>query len=542
MELLFALPFRIEPVEGTSTAEVAELVEQTIIRWVERRYACTEEPAPELVDTDTIEWDPEVPFKRQVCELDSGEFLRSYSWTLLDSTAEYFWWTTQCALVSTAELLALQVRLGIDAEVRIHDDDLPDPRRPGFLPDLFEHPRIRCVRRGHVLTARAMTLAGRDIERFCDNELFAAERSLSLAVVTPRETRRVSKVFDARMLANRLAGAAKVFEVRDDLTRQVLNRFVGRALALEPASIGWYSPGLGVGARPGSTGKFRRERREGYQEFRFDEDPFDPIPVRLLTDLEIGDREFSALVKESASEYAEPTVFGELRARHRAEQREKLKRLHESQRDADALLAIADQETKEKSAELLELESQNRELKRQLEAARRNIADLSERIGELERPEGEAEDSTQEEPRTVRAIVEAAAARYPGIEILPSALDSAKGVPVNFKFPERVGAALKALDEYAEAHRGGGGRIHGGVRKFFESRGLKYKLLSDTARSRYAEAYTFQYENGRQLFEEHFTIGKKSRNTCLSIHFSTRLKAGTVVVAHVGEHLPNTLS
>ena len=66
--------------------------------------------------------------------------------------------------------------------------------------------------------------------------------------------------------------------------------------------------------------------------------------------------------------------------------------------------------------------------------------------------------------------------------------------------------------------------------------------ISVTTRNMWGSEYTFDYRGEGVLFEEHFTIGAKDANKCLSIHFSTRLRKDKIVVAYVGRHLTNTMT
>jgi hypothetical protein len=111
---------------------------------------------------------------------------------------------------------------------------------------------------------------------------------------------------------------------------------------------------------------------------------------------------------------------------------------------------------------------------------------------------------------------------------------------VTFKNPDLVREHLTALNQLG-TERSGGGSLGMSLKAWFEQHGLDYRgHISETTEKRWGEEYKFPFNGNKVLFDEHFTIGAKSANTCLSIHFSTRLRNDKVVVAYVGRHLTNT--
>jgi len=213
--------------------------------------------------------------------------------------------------------------------------------------------------------------------------------------------------------------------------------------------------------------------------------------------------------------------------------------------EAEELYFDVEEKATELKNQVFSLEAQLRErddrisaLKHQLTIAHQNIANLSRHAGAgaVEH----AEPANKVEGATVEKLVCNARAACPHLDILDSAVASAVEVPVTFQFPDRVRAHIEALDEAARL-RVANGNLGKAWKEHFKEVGLTYKgRISDTTRNNWGDDYSFLFEGKKVLFEEHFTIGVKSANTCLSIHFSTRLRKDKIVVAYVGRHLRNT--
>ena len=192
----------------------------------------------------------------------------------------------------------------------------------------------------------------------------------------------------------------------------------------------------------------------------------------------------------------------------------------------------------------VELERKEQEIERlsyDLEAAQRNLRDLSSRLPQLPLESTQDQASGELSFDTVSDAVQHALPAFPDLLILDSALDSSEKVPVTYRFVGRVYEALRCL-QLAANERNQNGRFKSGLKEYFKPLGFEYKRLSDTTKNSWGDEYTFLCEDVPVLFEEHFTIGVKSANTCISIHFSTRQRQDKIVVAYVGRHLRNTQS
>jgi hypothetical protein len=125
--------------------------------------------------------------------------------------------------------------------------------------------------------------------------------------------------------------------------------------------------------------------------------------------------------------------------------------------------------------------------------------------------------------------------------VLDSALESAEESP--FRDAVKVHAALRAIDSVASlwAESQGTGGTGVSWKDQFERRCFNYKpKISQTARTKWGQEFTFSYEGNQSLFEEHLTMGIGQPDKCLSIHFSRDEAKGNLIVGHVGRHLRNT--
>lgn len=79
---------------------------------------------------------------------------------------------------------------------------------------------------------------------------------------------------------------------------------------------------------------------------------------------------------------------------------------------------------------------------------------------------------------------------------------------------------------------------------YFSSVGLGgYRpAISQTAEGMYGSDYRVRHEGREFRCDYHFTLGAKSANTCLSIHFDIDPLTRRVLITHCGRHLNNTQS
>lgn len=145
--------------------------------------------------------------------------------------------------------------------------------------------------------------------------------------------------------------------------------------------------------------------------------------------------------------------------------------------------------------------------------------------------------------QSVLEAVEKAAEVCENLEFLRSAYRVAEESP--FRRPFDIYKALCDLDEFVvewrERHAEAGSGIE--IIQYLRSRGWSRRSsmrISPTARGKFARFYEFEYQGRRQFFEPHITLGSGDKNSCASIHFIFDGEREKIIIAHVGEHLPNT--
>ena len=531
---LYKIRFTIQPTQATSFSQIGTQCLDFVKSWLnERQNKPGDQPLREVEELDRSSTYPQL---RQLNLKDSGIF-HSVLWRKQDSKEKTSFWVTTIDIVSMNGQFDFQLQLGIERSALALQAQRPKTGRPKLIPKLLSYPHWDCLNGSQKLSVQPVKLSVRETERLCEEVLFAHDRELPVVVVTPHGRQRHYPV-KPLTLAERLGGTAKVIQVTDSLTQQVLDQFLGKVLAIGPFGIRVFGPGL-----------VSNDSLEEHWHFLGE-----TIRAKRLTDYAFSDFLFRKLAERALPRFRESPLIAKFRQlaleeRHRTLATVRAESINDRKyyEDYATTLEKQGQSLESENADLkLELErrdEQIRELERELAAARENIHSLSAELGRPILEHAEAPQAIEESLRTVHEIVKSAADSCPDLEFLDSALKSAADVPPNFKFTDRVAEALRVLQESAAERNRKKGRIPSGWRQFFSQHGFEYKAtISDTALNQYGDDYHFLYNKKREVFDEHFTIGTRSRNTCISLHFSTRLRKDRIVLAHIGQHLRNTQS
>ncbi len=532
MRPLFKTRFRLLPEGDRTPGQVADEAFAALREWVEEHEL--EDGHPVAVRVREIVWDRDRPYQIRESSLPDGSFHRALLWTHPDSGGE-FWWTVAADLVCLDGVLELQFVLGVEAEDLA---DVPEDlcaRQPRIVRRLLASDHWSCQAESVRLPLMPRRYTVHEVDEIVSEVLFDPQRTLPVLFFGEKREGKASPISPGR-LATRLAGLVKVHYPRDGVAAEALNERLGPDLAVTRGMVRVFMPGLTPSDDPAHHWAFL----------------FDTIERRGMSGDEFGDWLFARLAERSLVTVGESPLLGVHRRRARDHEerrwRELEHRLADEERAAEELLLEYEQRVATLTAErdrlqeqLRSREDENQSLRRQLRIAQRNIEELSREVGrgplDLGRSTGGAA-----QPRTVGDIVAALADELEHLEFLQSAFRSAEEVPETFRRPEEVERLLRALDEAARVRNAHGGRIPGGWKEYFTSAGVPgYRpTISDATAQRWGEEYTFRYGDEDHLFEEHFTIGAGNPNTCLSIHFSTRLRDDRIVVAWVGRHLRNT--
>lgn len=527
MLALYKIRFEIAPANHQPLAEVASECLSFIEAWVETSFQKAQRVSPGVSTTDGLDHGSTLPQLRRN-NLASGAFFHSFLWRKEDDQAPRIW-STLIDLVSDGDRLDFQLQLGVEATAFELETDRPPVSRPRLIPTLLTHPGWVCAAGSQTLTALPNSFMTAKVEELVEQQLFAPKRELPVVIVTAEESGRRFPVHPSK-LAERLAGTAIVLRPHDRLAALVLDRHLGPELAIGPYSIRVLAPGLSPGGRLENHWHYFGET----------------IHQRKLSDQQFCDYLFRRLAARSLALFRESPLVGRYRELAAAERRAQIERarLREDQDNA-----FYSEFTRKLEADNVELEAllaaarhEVAQLRNDLETERSNVATLTEQLGKtsrgLEEPPRPVEPETP--PKLVRDVVRQAKTNHRHLVFTSSALESADEVPESFKGVDKVKAALEALEIVASERKQKAGSLGMSLRACFEALGNDYKLLSDTAKNQWREEYEFLHRGKKELFEEHFTLGAFSANTCLSIHFSTKLRDDKIVVAYVGRHRRNT--
>lgn len=532
MLALYKTRFAVAPTRSQTLSAVAEECLGFVEAWVETSFAKGGREAPGLVLTDGLDHTSTAPQLRRN-SLESGAFFHSFLWRKPDDAANRIWSTT-IDLVSDGEGLDFQLQLGVEAASFGLEVERPAAARPRLISTLLTHPNWECVAGSQRLAALPQQFMVARTEEFVAEQLFSPSRELPAVVVTAEESGRRFPVAPRR-LAERLAGTAQVFTPRDRLAAVVLDRLLGPDLAIGPYSIRVFAPGLAP----------RRDVDSQWHYFG------ETILSRGLSEQEFCDYLFQRLAARGLTLFRESPLIGryrELAAAERRAQVESARRRHEEDSAFYAEFTLTlESRIDDLAAENADLRrradeavQETAQLRADLEAALANVRELTRELGKGGLSLEETTRPAKEEPKLVSDVVRYAQTHYKNLVFTESAMDSAQDVPESFKAIDKVKDALENLELIALERREGAGAIGKSLYEAFKELGSEYKLLSDSTKNQWPDEYTFTYRGSKHLFEEHFTLGAFGANTCLSIHFSTKLRDDKIVVGYVGRHRRNT--
>ena len=129
---------------------------------------------------------------------------------------------------------------------------------------------------------------------------------------------------------------------------------------------------------------------------------------------------------------------------------------------------------------------------------------------------------------------------------LPTALEAAHQSP--YRFPDRVYGLFQALDELTHRWQESGS-IGSGWHQALKPKGFDYaEFISPTAKGKFGDEYTFNYEGRQIMCEHHVTIGARSADpSCIeeetkTDHWFRDEPHKRLIVGWCGKHLSNTQS
>ena len=346
--------------------------------------------------------------------------------------------------------------------------------------------------------------------------LEAEQRRLPVVLVTPFANGELGEL-DPKSLAGSLAGVAIIAEADTPETTRSLSSRLGR-LGCYDGGIRVYWPGfrssddlrrhpLMLGSRIAILGPERAARTVQRSIFAV-------AAFRFVPDPRIS------------------AIIGASEAASRAE------RMQEALQQGDSAwehYAIEMAEQLDRAlAELGTLQSENANLRANQNALFAFSEDVDEQDEDEQAP-------SEREPTSVREAVDFADADSPFLLFLDTSRSSADDSP--FKRPAEIYEVLSMMNRVSSVWAKNRGA--GDLRQMLRDEGLGRRVssfISQTAKGRWGDDYTFIYNGSSRLFEWHVTLGAGAADTCASIHFLPDQECGKLVVAYVGKHLANTRS
>lgn len=142
-------------------------------------------------------------------------------------------------------------------------------------------------------------------------------------------------------------------------------------------------------------------------------------------------------------------------------------------------------------------------------------------------------------PRRVTDALARAGEQFHNLAFLKSAHESAAASP--YRWPEKVIGALAALDTAGQRLAEATGLTIRDVLKELGYGTAFRSGISDRTDGQWGDAYRFQWNGAKTLFDQHLTLGAgMGDDRCISIHFLRDPATAKIVIAYVGNHLRNT--
>lgn len=367
------------------------------------------------------------------------------------------------------------------------------------------------------------------VSLFVDDTLCSPDRWLPVVVVSPEQGIR-DYLVDPNELQQTLLGHAQVVALKDQYaSRAWTEALTVKELSCYLGAARLYWPGFTRRSKPADHPLYMGD------SIRWHTEQQQPLAQHL----------FRTLVAVSGFRFSNPPVARLVREAMDADKRLRF----------DILLKNA--KAHEESGQILqELErawDQIKQLLQEKDEARNQIAELTRELeaqkeawqgyrgGQRSQTPQQDSSSSRGAIRTVADAVERATNEFTQtLVFLPNAMESARESP--YRWPDKVYALFEALDELTRMWQTRGS-IGSGWHEALKPKGFEYsEFISPTARGKYGSEYTFRYDGQQIMCEHHVTIGARSADTCISVHWYRDEPRKRLVIGWCGKHLSNTQS
>lgn len=456
-----------------------------------------------------------------ICELASLE------WSHPDDADRGTQWTIVCQLARNGPRLEASIAIRIGSTLTIAKPINYNVKRPGLVDLILQN--FICFIGKSAIPLKARELDRGEAEMFVEDTLCAGERWLPVVAISPEQGVR-DYLLDPGELQQALLGHAQVVAFRDVPAGRAWTDALGnKELSCYLGAVRLYWPGFHRKSKPAEHPLYLADSIRKHTE---EQQP-------------LGPHLFRTLVAVSGFRFSNPPIARLVRE---AIEGDKVARFQEMLKNSKAL-----DEAGQILKELERAWDEIVQLKLERDEARNQAAELSREL-ESHKEAWQAykggrgpnlpTDGAPQPRAPVVSVAEAAnraAADFAGtLQFLPSALESAHQSP--YRWPDRVYGLFQALDELTHRWQQSGS-IGSGWHAALKPKGYDYaEFISPTAKGKFGEEYTFQYEGRPILFEHHVTIGARSADTCISIHWHRDEAKKRLIIGWCGRHLSNTQS
>ncbi len=529
MRTVYACVFDVAVAAAESPAQGLERLWALAAQWVEELYR-QDWQAPCTVTHDGIATAPRPKHALKGTREQTGVCeLISLDWSYPDRLDEGLRWVIALNLARNGKRLEVSLAVRILSTQPIVKPLTYAVERPALIDRILTG--FSCFVGKTPIPLRPRELDREAIPFFVEDALCAADRWLPIVLISAEQSTH-DYLLDPAELQRGLLGHAMVATLRDHQAGFALTDCLGRKeLSCYLGAVRVYWPGFHRAAKP-------------------DEHPLylaDSIRWHADNKQPLGQHLFRMLVGVSGFRFSNAPTARLVRDFLDQEKQARFQHLVANSKSADEVHAI-----------LQELErawDENKLVKQERDEARAQVGELT---GELEsyrvalatayrqpaaKPSAAGEPARPAPPNlasVLHALRQAQNDFAATLLFLPSALEAAAASP--YQWPEKVYALFAALDELTRLWQQQG-RIGAGWHQALKTKGFDYKEnISPTARGKFGHEYTFAYEGQSLRFEHHVTLGAKSADTCISIHWHRDEGRKLLVIGWCGRHLANTQS
>jgi len=521
MQTVYAIALTPQvPVDGTAEAVFLDVM-NAAAAWVKERYKTKWRVHVDIRPNEApLSPKPLHSVSLSHARVPNGQLCR-LSWSHPDETDSVVRWGTELTVGQWENATDFVCRLGVGISASAIRPATYSQGRPRVVTEILRrHP---CRLFDWPVPTALTRLANDRVAAFCDDVLLNRSRSIPVIMVAPRIHDGLAPVDPVRLeLSTR--GLAQVVFLEDKFAALMLTRELGRHHACFDGAVKIYWP-----------------LRKGTGDL-YSDPPY--LPTRGARDELFGEAVATEIFARLSDLASHTTSDGEVVRRVRraildnARQQDVLLR---KQLEDKALDQVRLQEELLNALVRVEqLEDERDQLTDENAALRASFAEFS-RFTSATETSGTPQDtaSALRHPQTVREAVDRAAAQFPRtLRFLESAIRSADDSP--FKRPSEVFEALEALDAVAGEWQAGNGRLGKTWGDALVDYGFELKeTISDQTLGRYRSDYTFTDGIRQLVCDKHITLGKKTPDTCLSIHWYRDDGSRTLIIGHCGRHLPN---